>query len=159
MTKIVKIDNEEVTLNLCDTVGQEQFDSLPKSYITHSNVCLFVYDVSNRNSFDAIQHWGDDYKNLSDKTIESSVVLVGNKSDVEDAQRVVSKEEGEKLANEMKVKFFECSSLNGNGIEDIFNEVVELIKSQKSAAPALVEEKKDEAVDLKEDKKEKKGCC
>ena len=45
-------------------------------------MCLVVYDISSRDSFNNVSTWIEDCKNQSPKTIY--VVLVGNKSDLED---------------------------------------------------------------------------
>jgi small GTP-binding protein len=40
-----------------DTAGQERFFSITASYFRGSHGILFVYDVTNRNSFLAIRNW------------------------------------------------------------------------------------------------------
>ena len=54
------------------------------------------------------------------------MVLVGNKIDLED-KRKVSEEEGNKLAGELGINYFETSAKAGKNIETIFNEIYEFI--------------------------------
>ena len=50
---------------------------------------------------------------------KSVLVLVGNKSDL--SERIITKEESKRLAEEHSIPSFECSSLTGEGLDDIFN--------------------------------------
>ena len=56
------------------------------------------------------------------------MILLGNKIDLED-ERKVFKEDGEDLANEYKIDFFEISNKDGNNVEDaglcIVNKILE----------------------------------
>ena len=80
-------------------------------------MCLVVYDISSRDSFNNVSTWIEDCKNQSPKTIY--MVLVGNKSDLED-KRQVSTEEGQELADKYGMLFFETSAKNGQNVEEIF---------------------------------------
>ena len=68
---------------------------------------LLVYDVTDRKSFDNIRTW---MRNIDQHANEQVVkILLGNKCDMSD-KRAVSKEEGEKLAQEFNIDFFETSA-------------------------------------------------
>ena len=54
------------------------------------------------------------------------ICLVGNKTDLKE-NRVVSKEEGQKLAENNGLLFFETSALNGSNIKKLFEESTSLI--------------------------------
>lgn len=68
-------------LNLClqDTAGQERFRTITSSYYRGAQGIILVYDVANRESFDALPRW---YSEL-ETYVSSSVVkiIVGNKVD------------------------------------------------------------------------------
>ena len=51
------------------------------------------------------------------------LILVGNKIDCED--REVDKSEGEELANELNIKYYDCSAKTGEKINKAFDELVE----------------------------------
>ena len=55
-----------------------------------------------------------------------STILVGNKSDLQ-AERLISKEEGEDLASEYKALFMETSAKNGTNIKEAFMTLLEKI--------------------------------
>ena len=60
-------------------------------------------------------------KTNSDENL--SIVLLGNKSDLVD-KREVTTEEGKEKAEKNKFAFIETSALNGNNIDNAFNELI-----------------------------------
>ena len=79
------VEDRTITLNLWDTAGQEKFKSLIPSYIKDSQAVLIAYDITNQESFTAVEKWIDDARALRDKD-QALVVLLGNKADMEDAR-------------------------------------------------------------------------
>ena len=55
--KDLKINEEDVRLHLMDTSGQERFKSLAQSYYNKVDGIIFVFDVTNRESFEGIKYW------------------------------------------------------------------------------------------------------
>jgi len=69
-------------------------------------------------------------------------MVVGNKSDLED-QRVVSKDEGKKLADRLGCEFEECSAKAGPGdFERIVKRLVVKIRDGKEMERLLAEKRK-----------------
>ena len=66
----------------------------------------------------------DQIKSLGPKRVK--IILVGNKSDLNE-ERVISFEQGQELAKNFNVSFFECSAKTGNNIEFIFEKLGEEI--------------------------------
>ena len=115
--KNVQIRGKTYRVQIWDTAGQENFRSITRAYYKNSVCALVVYDISSRDSFNNVSTWIEDCKNQSPKTIY--MVLVGNKSDLED-KRQVSTEEGQELADKYGMLFFETSAKNGQNVEEIF---------------------------------------
>ena len=87
---------------------------------------MVVYDITSRDSFNNVMSWIEDCKNQSPKTI--FMILVGNKSDLED-KRQVSYEEGQDLAEKNELLFFETSAKDGINVEEVFiNSAKEIAK-------------------------------
>jgi small GTP-binding protein len=122
--KNVEIRNKTYRIQIWDTAGQENFRSITRAYYKNSVCALVVYDISSRDSFNNVSTWIEDCKNQSPKTI--FMVLVGNKSDLED-KRQVSKEEGQDLADKYGINFFETSAKTGENVEEVFNNSAEQI--------------------------------
>ena len=110
-------------LQIWDTAGQERFQHINKTYYKGSQGVILVFDITNKASFDRIPELLEDYKNC--EPVSQAFVLVGNKSDRKDRQ--VSFEEGNNLANSLKIPYIECSALTGENIDKIFDLLVERI--------------------------------
>ena len=115
--KNIQIRNKIYRIQIWDTAGQENFRSITRAYYKNSVCALVVYDITNRDSFNNVSTWIEDCKNQSPKTI--FMVLVGNKSDLQD-KRQVNYEEGQELAERFQMLFFETSAKDGNNVEEIF---------------------------------------
>ena len=122
--KNLKIGDKIYRVQLWDTVGQEEFQSISRGYYKSGVCALVVYDITNRESFNNVSTWVEECKNNGPSTI--SLVLVGNKIDLED-KRQITYEEGEDYANQNNRQFFETSALNGSNIDKMFNDTVESI--------------------------------
>ena len=113
-TKNFKIENKIVKVQIWDTAGQERYRSITNAYYKGAKGCLLVYDITNKTSFDNLDKWISDLKSNGDDKV--SIILVGNKSDL-DSQRAITLEEGKQKAEFHKMAFMETSALNGNNIE------------------------------------------
>jgi Ras-related protein Rab-6A len=118
LNKIVNINGQKVHLVLYDTAGQEKFRSLIPMYIREAQIILLIYDITSKESFESIPKWFSDVLNV--KNDEAIFALVGNKIDLNDT-RVVSFEEGKKLANEKNIIFEEVSAKDGQNFNELFN--------------------------------------
>ena len=125
--KKIKLQNgEDVKVKLFDTAGQERFKSITTNYIKKANGILLVYDITDDTSFKKIETW---YSNLSSDSSNSlPIVLIGNKSDLEE-DRVVTTEDGIELAKKLKIEkhFFETSCQNGKNVHEAIDDLVQQI--------------------------------
>jgi len=115
--KNVQIRNKTYKIQIWDLAGKENFRSITKTYYKDSVCALVVYDISSRDSFNNVSTWIENCKNQSPKTI--FMVLVGNKSDLND-RRQVSTEEGKELADKFGIQFYETSAKTGDNVNEIF---------------------------------------
>ena len=116
-SKIIKINEKNIKLQIWDTAGQERYQSVAKSYYRNSIGVIIVYDITRIETFNHVQNWFNDAKNLSRK--ESSFVVVGNKCDLKE-NRVVKFNDAAKFCQQNNLLHFECSALNGENINEIF---------------------------------------
>ena len=118
--KIVGDKNKSVSVlkyQIWDCCGAEVYISLIRSFLRRAQVFLFVYDVTNKKSFEDIELWLKEAKEESSDGIEH-FVLIGTKIDLEN-ERTVSKEDVENFAKEKGMKFVEVSAKTGDGTKEL----------------------------------------
>ena len=86
-------------------------------YYKGADGIVLVYDVTDDDSYEKIRDWMAQIKANTEKD-ELGFVLLGNKCDVE--PRVITEEQGNKMAAELNISYFETSALNGQGINEAF---------------------------------------
>jgi small GTP-binding protein len=130
LVKTVELkDGKKVNVKFYDTSGQERYHSLAPNFIKRADGIILMYDITNRESFDTISKWRNDILDIKEK--DFPVILVGNKTDLED-QRQVKREEGENIAKEFKFKFFEVSNKDGTNVEESSRELIDLVLCKDS---------------------------
>ena len=132
------MDDKIVWLDILDTAGQEEFDSMKHQWIREGDGYLLVYNITCPNSFFEIQQLREHIlqsKPEYEKTERAPIVIAGNKCDLAE-HRKVSKEEGQKLADEWECPFFETSALTRINDAEIFYQAVrEVQRYQRKATP------------------------
>jgi small GTP-binding protein len=123
-TKVVCLDSKVYKLQIWDTAGQDTFKTITRGYYRNSIGCIVAYDITNRESFDAVRQWVEELVERSHPyTGKQSIVIVGNKMDKTN-KRAVSYAEGESLATELGYKFYEASAKTGENVNEIFCNIV-----------------------------------
>ena len=130
--KIINKDGYNIRLQLWDTAGQERFNSITKNIYRNTNGVLFVYDVTNRKSFNSMKNWIKDTEKI-DKDIKG--IILGNKIDLE--EREVETEELEELGNKMNMKFLETSAKENINVKEAFFLIVEELLKDKNEKEIL----------------------
>lgn len=119
----ISIDNKRTKIIIWDTAGQERYRAVTRSY--YRNICcaILVYDITNHTSFESVNDWLMDIKQLS---YDPVIILIGNKSDLHD-RRMVSYEEGDNLAKQHNMLFFETSGKSNDVINDVFTKAAQTV--------------------------------
>ena len=103
---------------------------MPPSYFRGAHGIVIMYDITSRASFDKVRDsiLSQVETNCSDNT---SRILLANKSDLEGTDREVETAEGEALAQQNEMLFFEVSAkLGGDKIDEAFGTLLkEIIKN------------------------------
>uniref|UniRef100_H3CCU5 small monomeric GTPase n=1 Tax=Tetraodon nigroviridis TaxID=99883 RepID=H3CCU5_TETNG len=136
-----------------DTAGQERFRSVTHAYYRDANALLLLYDVTNKASFDNIRAWLTEIHEYAQQDVV--VMLLGNKAD-STHNRVVKREEGEKLAKEFGVPFMETSAKSGLNVELAFTAVAKELKHRTMKEP---DEPKFELKEFVDREMRTAGCC
>ena len=105
--KKIRCKKQDYILNIWDTTGQEKLRQLTKIFYTNSKIVIFVYDITNKESFTDLNYWVNDIKErLGDNYMKG---VVANKADLF-LNEVVKKEEGEEYATSINAKFLDFSA-------------------------------------------------
>ena len=149
--KVIEIEGKNIKLQIWDTAGQDRFRTITKTYYKGSHGVILVYDVCDERSFGNVKNW----VNQIEQNAKSSIckVLVGNKCDK--AERVITEEQGRKLAEEYNMKFYETSAKTGQNVEEAFTyltgEILKIYKNKEGHTGGVTLNGKDD--------KEHQGCC
>ena len=158
-TRNLKIDSYIVKVQIWDTAGQERYRSITNAYYKGAKGGLLIFDLTRRSTFDSIDKWIPDLKTKGDENMV--IILIGNKSDLKE-QRQVSTEEGEKKAKLFKLAYMETSALDGNNIENAFNELINTVykKNYLKIEKEIISHKIDKGIDLSNRNSiDKTSCC
>ena len=150
-SKIIDINGKKVKYLIWDTAGEDRMKTMTYSYYRGCHVILIVYDVTDQKSFQNVTTWVE----CVDKFAKSNVlrILVGNKTDLED-KRVISTDEGKKLAEANGLKFYEISALKITGLYEMFEDIAkEYVEIYEQKALKNFQLKKGDII------KKKRMCC
>jgi len=125
-TKTIKVNDKSVKLYIWDTAGQERYRAVVPSFMKGADAILVIYAVNNPQSFENVVDWTKQIKNNTAE--DTCVILVGSKCDVED--RCVEYSEGEALAKELGVEFFETSAKENINIDQVFMTAANKVKEK-----------------------------
>ena len=104
-----------------------------------TNIVAFVYDITNKASFDNLKKW---YKDKND-SIEV-VGIIANKSDLNKNQ-IISKEEGENYSKNIDALFFETNAMDYKSVNEAFESLIKKkIEMEDEKKQKEEEEKVDE---------------
>ena len=121
--KIINFEDKTIKLQICDTAGSERFRTITKTYYKGTHGIILMYDVTDRNSFGNIRNWMKQIDANVTKSVKK--VLVGHKCD--EPGRVVTEEEGKKMAEEYNIGFFESSARTNTNVSKVFYYLVKEI--------------------------------
>lgn len=120
-TRTMAIENKSVKAQIWDTAGQERYRAVTSAYYRGAVGAFLVYDITKRQTFDHIPRWLEELRSHADKNIV--IILIGNKSDLEN-QRAVPTEDAKEFAQKEGLFFLETSALEATNVENAFTTVL-----------------------------------
>ena len=160
-TKVIKRKSRQYSIQVFDTAGEERFRSITSSYFRMAEYFLLIFDLTNRNSFDAIPEWIALLKEYVEKP---KFMIIGNKSDLE-KNKIPDDEINDALEGKEQFKindenFIKVSAKTGKNINYAFDYLLDLIEKN-------IDENDDEEIiiknkpknKLKKNSKKKMKCC
>ena len=158
-SKIITLPStkKRIKLQIWDTAGQERYMAINKNIFQKVQGIIIMYDLTKRISFENINRW---LNLMSQYSSDKVKFLVANKLDLAENQRIVSEDEGQQLADENNMKFFEASGQSGENVDKIFIEMAELVyENLTNEKFSLMSESASVQLTKKNTKKKKRKCC
>ena len=113
-----QIDGIECRLEILDTAGQDDYQTMLDTWINSVDGYILVYSIDDKDSFNSTRmRYERIVKNKGRSNY--SMIIVGNKCDLE-SKREVSREEAEKYCMGLGVDFLETSALNKINVKESF---------------------------------------
>lgn len=164
--KRVTWKDASVMLQLWDTAGSEQYLSITKSYFRNSHGIIFAYDSTSIESCKGLKYWIDLIQKEEPEVLENGkVIIVGNKCDLAPKESRVSVEEVMNVINQCELNWEsiiwrEVSAKSGEGVEELFEQVVNQIMENVERTLTDMPQVKNDFVDVRyAEPKKSTGCC
>lgn len=129
-------------VEILDTAGTEQFASMKQLYMTNCRAFALVYSVDDKASFDETLDLYQQILSITSNPKEVTVMLIGNKCDLEECTREVEITEGQHAARNImnNCPFIETSARDGTNVQKFFVSLVALMSGQvKNSASSAVQ--------------------
>ncbi|KAI5101071.1 ras-related protein Rab-3B, partial [Silurus meridionalis] len=104
--------------------SQERYRTITTAYYRGAMGFILMYDITNEESYNAVQDWATQIKTYS--WDNAQVILVGNKCDMAD-ERVIPVEKGKHLADQLGFEYYEVSAKENINVRQVFERLVDII--------------------------------
>ena len=146
--KRLKLDNKEFKLKFWDTQFTDTYFKMNKQIYDRADAIIFNCAIDNKDSLYHIKTWYDTLSERIDINLKENLILV-NKIDLK--EKKITKEELDKMSEELNVKYFEISAMEGRGIKGAFEFLIlNMIKKIYKQEGKILEKK---------EKTENDGCA
>jgi len=131
--KTVNVDNVAADLEILDTAGQEEYNTLRESYMRRGKGFMLVYAVDDRQSFEEVKELEVKIRRVKDMDKgQVPIVIAANKCDLTEG-RAIQSSEGKAFADSMNVSFIECSAKTDTNVEAAFDELLRSMRQKDTS--------------------------
>ena len=128
--KCVDIGERKCKLQIWDTAGQERFKTVTSAYYRGADGIIIVFDQTDRESFNNVQHWIDDISKYS--TEEPSKIIIANKEDISDERKSVKMEDIAELEKKTGLEVIKTSAKTGENIDYAFKKLTQKLLIERN---------------------------
>lgn len=126
-TAKVMVANQQHTIQLWDTAGQEDLCNIRQLSYANTDVFIICFSIDNRTSFDNVRNvWIPELKKSNPNPV---VLLVGTKTDIRSNQNkdsCLAEIDGERLKTEIGAfAYVECSAKANKGVKQVFDTAIQ----------------------------------
>jgi small GTP-binding protein len=117
--KTIIVDGYKINLEIWDTAGQEIYRAVTSLFYKDANICLLVYDITNKTTFNCIRdYW---YENVVSNGMSGILFgVAGNKCDLYEEEDV-SENEAIEFSSSINACFKLTSAKLNTSINDMFS--------------------------------------
>ncbi|KAL3311543.1 Ras- protein Rap-1A [Cichlidogyrus casuarinus] len=116
--KQIEVDGKHYQLEILDTAGTEQFTAMRDLYMKNGSGFVLCYSITSQSTFNELMELRRQILRVKDAQQSIPIVLVGNKCDLE-AERVVTREQGSRMASQWNCSFFETSAKDKINVSEV----------------------------------------
>lgn len=127
--KKVVLDGEDCQIDILDTAGQEDYAAIRDNYFRSGEGFLLVFSITEHESFSATSEFREQILRVKEEEV-IPLLVVGNKSDLED-KRQVSVEEAAAKAGEWGVQYVETSAKTRANVDKVFFDLMREVRKKK----------------------------
>ncbi|KAK0263709.1 Ras-related protein rsr1 [Friedmanniomyces endolithicus] len=121
--KQIDVDGRQVMLEIMDTAGTEQFTSMREFYMRDAHGFLLVFSITSLSSLHELAELREQIVQIKGGDPNVPIVLVGNKSDLEE-DRVVSRSRAFQVSQAWGgVPYYETSARRRQNVSEVFVDV------------------------------------
>uniref|UniRef100_A0A8D3A0Q0 small monomeric GTPase n=1 Tax=Scophthalmus maximus TaxID=52904 RepID=A0A8D3A0Q0_SCOMX len=153
--KKVVLDGEEVQIDILDTAGQEDYAAIRDNYFRSGEGFLLVFSITEHESFTATVEFREQILRVKAEEDKIPLLLVGNKSDLEE-RRQVSVEEARGKAEEWGVQYVETSAKTRANVDKVFFDLMREVRGKKMSEN---KDKNGKGKNKKNKKSFRERCC
>ncbi|XP_063067556.1 ras-related protein ralB-B-like [Engraulis encrasicolus] len=128
--KKVVLDGEDVQIDILDTAGQEDYAAIRDNYFRSGEGFLLVFSITELESFSATSDFREQILRVKTDGESIPLLLVGNKSDLED-RRQVSADEARAKAEQWGMQYVETSAKTRAYVDKVFFDLMREVRAKK----------------------------
>ena len=123
--KLEIINDNKILFEIWDTAGQEKFRSINSIFYQDANICILVYDITNKKSFEEMKdYW---YNSVLENSSNDIIFhIVGNKIDLFD-QEAVDRKDVQDFCQQLgtDVNYVSAKDENNVYVDELFKKLAE----------------------------------
>ena len=142
-----KIDDIQCQLEILDTAGQDDYQTMLDTWINSADGFILVYSIDNKESFESTKSRYDRILKLkADQKI--SMIIIGNKCDLEE-KRKITYQEGKDFADSNGMRFIETSAKAATKVQEAFETLAtEIINANLNKGKVIEKKDKEKTIHL-----------
>ncbi|KAI4292107.1 Ras-related protein Rab-6A [Pancytospora philotis] len=139
LSTTLEIQGKQVRLQLWDTAGQERFQSIIGNYTRNTFIAVIVYAIDDRQSFERVKSWIDNFVLTHNEREEVRLLIVANKTDLLVEGFDPEYAEARALADTVGARFVTASAISTTGIRDMVGAINDFIAEQLQSGEEEIE--------------------